>query len=63
MDGHDQGPDYRQQQELQEEQDAEICGALARVCLGLGGRKEAQILADALGPRFTDKSLNDERRI
>ena len=45
--------DYGQQQSL-EQQEMEIRAALSRVCLGLGGRTEAQILALALGPRFSD---------
>ncbi len=44
--------DYRQQET--QEQEREICDALSRVTLGLGGRREAEILATALGPRFTD---------
>jgi hypothetical protein len=50
--------DFRQQEEL--EQELEIRDALARVTLGLTGRTEAQILATALGPRFSDDNARKE---
>jgi hypothetical protein len=45
-----------QKQQLLDQQEQEICHALARVGAGLGGMKEAQVLAQALGPRFEKRS-------
>ena len=53
------GADYRQQ-EMKEQEEAEIRLALSRVALGLGGRSEAQILASALGPRFIENNARKE---
>jgi hypothetical protein len=44
-----------QKQQLLDQQEQEICHALARVGAGLGGMKEAQVLAQALGPRFDNR--------
>jgi hypothetical protein len=44
-----------QKQQLLDREEQEICHALARVGAGLGGMKEAQVLAQALGERFTEK--------
>ena len=47
--------DEWQKQQLLDQQEQEICHALARVGMGLGGMKEAQVLAQALGPRFDNQ--------
>ena len=44
-----------QKQQLLDREEQEICHALARVGAGLGGMKEAQVLAQALGPRFDNQ--------
>ena len=43
------------QKAAQEAEEWQITNALARVAVGLGGKREAEILAGALGDRFTEK--------
>lgn len=48
--------DNQEWQKIDEQaKDAIITDALARVTVGLGGKREAEILASALGDRFTEK--------
>ena len=47
--------DEWQKQQLLDQQEQEICQALARVGAGMAGMKEAQVLAQALGPRFDNR--------
>lgn len=45
--------DWQKQDE--DTRDAIIRDSLARITVGMGGKREAEILASALGDRFTEK--------